>query len=43
MGSPVATYALVLKHQAISIHSADWIIIVLDYFRAEMLYLLWTT
>ena len=29
--SPVATDALVLKHQAISIHSADWIFIVLNW------------
>ena len=28
--SNVATDALVLKHQAISIHSADWIVNVLD-------------
>ena len=41
--SAVANDALVLKHQTISIHSADKIFIVLDYYRAEMLHLLWTT
>ena len=30
--STVATDALVLKHQAISIHNADWTFIVLDQF-----------
>ena len=31
--SIVATDALVLKHQAISIHSANYILIVLDQFQ----------
>ena len=35
----VATEALVLKHQAISIHSVDQIIIVFDKFHAEILQL----
>ena len=34
-----ATDALVLKHQAINTHSADKIIIVLDQFHTEILYL----
>ena len=34
--STVATDALVLKHQAISIHSADLIFIVLDRFQTEI-------
>ena len=34
--STVATDALVLKHQAISIHSADQISIVLDQFLIEL-------
>ena len=33
----VATDALVIKHQAIGIHSADWIFIVLDQLHAEIL------
>ena len=33
--STVATDALVLKHQAISIHNADWIAIVLDQFHTK--------
>ena len=41
--STLAADALVLKHQAISTHSADWILIVLDYFHAESLHLLWTS
>ena len=32
----VATDALVLKHQAISIHSADYIFIVLDQFHTKI-------
>ena len=35
----VATDALVLQHQAISIHSTDEIFIVLDQFRAQILQL----
>ena len=34
-----ATDALVLKHQAISIHSADWIFIGLDQFHTEISHL----
>ena len=34
--STVATDALVLKHQAISIHRVDWIIMVLDQFHNEI-------
>ena len=37
--STVATDALVLKHQAISIHSADWISIMLDKIHKEILQL----
>ena len=37
--STVATDALVLKHQVISIHSIDLIFGVLDQFHAEGLYL----
>ena len=37
------TDALVLKHQAISIHSADNIFIVLDQFHTKMIHLLWKT
>ena len=33
------TNGCVLKHQAISIHSADWMFIVLDQFHTEALYL----
>ena len=33
--SAVATDALVLKHQAISIHNADWIYIALDPFTQK--------
>ena len=40
--SAVATDALGLKHQAISIHSADQIFIVLGQFHAKVLHLLWT-
>ena len=40
--STVATDALVLKHQAISIHNADWIFIVLDHFHIKILHLWWT-
>ena len=35
----VATDVLVLKHQSISIHSADWTIIALDQFHTEILQL----
>ena len=38
--STVATDALVLKHQGISIQSAEWIFIVLNKFHADMLYLM---
>ena len=38
--STVATAALVLKHQAISSHSADEIFIVPDQFHTKILYLL---
>ena len=41
--STVATDALVLKHQAISIHNADWTFIVLDQFYIEILHLWCTT
>ena len=41
--STVATDALVLKHQAISIHNADWTFIVLDYFHVKISHLLGTT
>ena len=36
--STVATDVLVLKHQAIDIHSAEYIHIVLDQFHTEILY-----
>ena len=39
----VAPDALVLKHQAISIHNADLIFIVLDLWHAKILNLLQTT
>ena len=35
--STVATDALVLKHQAISIHSTDWIFITLDQFHGYII------
>ena len=35
----VATDALVLKQQAISIHSPDWILNVLDQFQSEISHL----
>ena len=35
--STLATHALVLKHQAISSHSADYILIALDQFHTKML------
>ena len=35
--STLAADALVLKHQAFSIRSADWIFIVLNPFHTEML------
>ena len=38
----VATDVLVLKHQVISIHSADYIFIVLDLFHGKNITLLWT-
>ena len=41
--SIVATDALVLKHQAISIHNADHIFIVLDQFHIKILHLWYTT
>ena len=41
--SIVATDALVLKHQAISILSADQTFIVLDQFHMEIFHLCWTT
>ena len=37
--STVAADALVLKHQGISIHSADYIFIILDQFKYRMLQL----
>ena len=37
----VGTDVLVLKHQAISTHSADKILIVLDQIYAKILYLCW--
>ena len=36
--STAATDALVLKNQAISIHSAEWILIVLGKFHIEILH-----
>ena len=41
--STVATDALVLKHQAISIHNADLTFIVLDQFHIKISHLWWTT
>ena len=35
----VATDALVIKHQAISTHSTDWIFVVLDRFYTEISWL----
>ena len=40
--STVATAALVLSHQVISIHSAEWISIVLDQLYAKSLHV-WST
>ena len=40
--STVATDALVLKHQAIIIHNADWTFIVLDKFHIKILHIRWT-
>ena len=40
--STVATDALVLKHQAISIHNADYTFIVLDQFQTNILHF-WCT
>ena len=37
--STVATDALVLTHQATSIHSADWIFIISDHFHVNILHL----
>ena len=37
--STVATDSLVLKHQAVSSHNADYIIIVLGRFHTEILHL----
>ena len=39
----MATDALVLKHQAISSHSADYVHIVLDQIHIKTWPLLWTT
>ena len=39
----VAVDALVLKHQAISIHNPDYTFIVLDQFHMKILHLWWTT
>ena len=41
--STVATDALVLKHQAISIHNADKTFIVLDQYHIKISHLWWTT
>ena len=41
--STVATDALVLKHQAISIHNPDYTFIALDQFHMKILHLWWTT
>ena len=38
----VATDALVLKHQAITIHNADLTFIVLDRFHIKILHIRWT-
>ena len=35
----VATDALVQKHQATSIHGANWIFVVLDQFHAKIFHL----
>ena len=40
--STVATDALVLKHQAISINNADQTFIVLDQFHIKLLHISWT-
>ena len=40
--SSVATDDLVLKHQVISIHCADWMLIILDKFLTEILQLMGT-
>ena len=40
--STVATDALLLKHQAISIHNADLTFIVLDQFHIKILHIRWT-
>ena len=37
--SAIATDALMLKHQVISTHSADYIFIVLDQFHIEKIWL----
>ena len=41
--STVATDTLVLRHQAISIHSADQVFIVLDQLHTKILHFLWKT
>ena len=41
--SSVSTTALVLKHQAISSHSADKMFIVLDQFHSKLLKSFWKT
>ena len=43
ISSTVATDALVLKHQAISTHSAGWMFSALDLLHVYMLQLFWTT
>ena len=40
--STMATDALVLKHQAISIQNADLTFIVLDQFQIKLLHIRWT-
>ena len=40
--STVATDALVLKHQAISIHNADKTLIILEQFYIKLLHIRWT-
>ena len=43
MLSTVNTDALVLKHQAISIHNADKILILLHQFQTKFLHIYWKT
>ena len=38
----VASDALVLKHQAISIQSSDWKLIILDQFYTKTVHVWWT-